>query len=133
MFSYRIVAVSAVLAFACGGQKQSADETARDLSLAPAESVAALSDQPQPGMERIAEGIYFSQGVGPVLEDPSSDFSADSTRVFAGYAGWAPGQLEAEIERGDWIVAWESPAVGFTRDVKKLWRKLFRSWSGRWT
>ena len=49
MFSYRIVAVSAVLAFACGGQKQSADETARDLSLAPAESVAALSDQPQPG------------------------------------------------------------------------------------
>lgn len=49
MFSYRIVAVGAVLALACGGQKPPADETARDLSLAPAESVAALSDQPQAG------------------------------------------------------------------------------------
>jgi hypothetical protein len=49
MFSNRYLAVTAVLAFACGGQKQAADNTARDLSLAPAESVAALSDQPQPG------------------------------------------------------------------------------------
>jgi putative transcriptional regulator len=91
------------------------------------------SDQPQAGMERVAEGIYFSRGLDPMLEDPSRDLSGDSTRVFAGYTGWAPGQLEAEIERGDWIVAWENPAVAFTRDVKKLWRKLLESWSGRWT
>ncbi|MBW1686180.1 MAG: YqgE/AlgH family protein [Deltaproteobacteria bacterium] len=91
------------------------------------------SDQPQVGMERVAEGIYFSRGLDPMLEDPSRDLSGDSTRVFAGYTGWAPGQLEAEIERGDWIVAWENPAVAFTRDVKKLWRKLLESWSGRWT
>jgi putative transcriptional regulator len=84
-------------------------------------------------MERVAEGIYFSRGLDPMLEDPSRDLSGDSTRVFAGYTGWAPGQLEAEIERGDWIVAWENPAVAFTRDVKKLWRKLLGSWSGRWT
>ena len=91
------------------------------------------SDQPQAGMERVTEGIYFSRGLDPMLEDPSRDLSGDSSRVFAGYTGWAPGQLEAEIERGDWIVAWEDPAVAFTRDVKKLWRKLLESWSGRWT
>jgi putative transcriptional regulator len=95
--------------------------------------VLLRSDQPQPGMERVAEGIYFSHGLDSILEDPSRDLSGDSTRLFAGYAGWAPGQLEAEIERGDWIVAWESPAVAFTRDVKQLWRRLLRSWSGRWT
>lgn len=49
MFTNRFLALTAVLTFACGGQKQAADDTARDLSLAPAESVAALSDQPQPG------------------------------------------------------------------------------------
>jgi zinc protease len=94
--------------------------------------VLVRSDQPQAGMERVAEGIYFSHGLDPILEDPSRHLSGNSTRVFAGYAGWAPGQLEAEIERGDWIVAWESPAVAFTRDLKKLWRKLLESWSGRW-
>jgi predicted Zn-dependent peptidase/putative AlgH/UPF0301 family transcriptional regulator len=91
------------------------------------------SDRPQAGMERVVDGIYFSQGLDPILEDPSRDFSGDSTRVFAGYAGWAPGQLEAEIARGDWIVAWEDPVVAFTRDVKKLWKKLLEAWSGRWT
>jgi hypothetical protein len=51
MLTNRFLAVTAVLAFACGGGKPSsaADSTARDLSLAPAESVATLSDQPQPG------------------------------------------------------------------------------------
>jgi putative transcriptional regulator len=95
--------------------------------------VLLRSNQPQAGMEQLAEGIYFSHGLDPVLEAPSRDLSGDSTRVFAGYAGWAPGQLEAEIERGDWIVAWENPAVAFTQDVKGLWRKLLESWSGRWT
>ncbi len=95
--------------------------------------VLLRSDQPEAGMERLAEGIYFSHGLDPMLEDPSRDLSGDSTRVFAGFAGWAPGQLEAEIGRGDWIVAWENPAVTFTQDVKKLWRKLLESWSGRWT
>jgi len=95
--------------------------------------VLLQSDQPQAGMKRLADGIYFSHGLDPILEDPSRNFSGDSTRVFAGYTGWAPGQLEAEIERGDWIVAWENPAVAFTRDLKKLWKKLLESWSGRWT
>lgn len=50
MYTHRILAFTAVVAFACGGQKP-ADDTARDLSMAPAESVAALSDQPQPGQQ----------------------------------------------------------------------------------
>ena len=29
----------------------------------------------------------------------------DGMRLFAGYAEWAPGQLQQEIDRGDWFVA----------------------------
>jgi zinc protease len=95
--------------------------------------VLVRSDRPQPGMQRVTEGIYFAHDLDPILQDPSWDLSGDSVRIFAGYAGWAPGQLEAEIERGDWIVAWEDPVVAFTRELRKLWRKLLQSWSGRWT
>src|SRR5580658_8193912 len=33
-----------------------------------------------------------------------------SLRVFAGYAGWSPGQLQAEIEEGAWYVLSGEPA-----------------------
>jgi hypothetical protein len=52
MFLQRTIAIAAVAALACGGEKQpAADQTVRDLSMAPAESVAALNDQPAQGQQ----------------------------------------------------------------------------------
>lgn len=53
-------------------------------------------------------------------------------RVFSGYAGWGPGQLEAEIERGDW---WELPLRRkylFTESPETLWKRLVRELEGQW-
>jgi putative transcriptional regulator len=38
-----------------------------------------------------------------------------------GYAGWGAGQLEAEIERKDWFVTPEDPALVFDEDSGKVW------------
>ena len=38
----------------------------------------------------------------------------DSLRLFLGYAEWAPGQLDEEIERGDWFIAPALPSVSYT-------------------
>jgi putative transcriptional regulator len=42
-------------------------------------------------------------------------------RVFAGLAGWGPGQLEAELEREDWIVAPARADDVFADDPESLW------------
>lgn len=47
-------------------------------------------------------------------------------RVFAGYAGWAPGQLDREMERGDWQVLPADEALVFAGDITGVWQKLVR-------
>jgi len=51
-----------------------------------------------------------------------------SIRFYSGLAGWAPGQLQAEIERGDWFVLNADADTVFTsdRDTKGLWSRLVR-------
>ena len=45
-------------------------------------------------------------------------------RVFAGYAGWGPGQLEDELERDDWIVADADDEDVFDEDAATLWSRV---------
>jgi putative transcriptional regulator len=47
-------------------------------------------------------------------------------RVFAGYAGWAAGQLEAEVEEGAWWVLDALPADAFTAAPEQLWAEVLR-------
>jgi putative transcriptional regulator len=42
-------------------------------------------------------------------------------RVFAGYAGWGEGQLDAELEEGDWIAHTALPEDVFTDLPEQLW------------
>ncbi|MEJ7893889.1 MAG: YqgE/AlgH family protein [Solirubrobacteraceae bacterium] len=45
-------------------------------------------------------------------------------RVFAGYAGWGPGQLEDELARDDWIIADSEAADVFDEDAPTLWSRV---------
>lgn len=47
-------------------------------------------------------------------------------RVFAGYAGWAAGQLEAEVGEGAWYVVDSLPDDVFGDDPETLWRRALR-------
>ncbi|GMQ93904.1 MAG: YqgE/AlgH family protein [Acidimicrobiia bacterium] len=61
-------------------------------------------------------------GVG-IVDIERQTVGLESLRIFAGYAGWDPDQLEAEIEEGAWWVL--SPAIDevFTRDVAGMWER----------
>jgi len=45
-------------------------------------------------------------------------------RVFAGYAGWGEGQLDAEVDQGDWIAHSAIPDDVFTEVPEELWSKV---------
>ncbi|HWB68329.1 MAG TPA: YqgE/AlgH family protein [Mycobacteriales bacterium] len=47
-------------------------------------------------------------------------------RVFAGYAGWASGQLESEIEQGAWYVVDGLPLDPFDPAPARLWSAVLR-------
>jgi putative transcriptional regulator len=47
-------------------------------------------------------------------------------RVFAGHAGWGPGQLEAEMEEESWIVEPARREDVFTSDPEELWSQVLR-------
>ena len=42
-------------------------------------------------------------------------------RAFIGHSGWGPGQLDAELERGDWIVEPARELDAFTERPEELW------------
>jgi putative transcriptional regulator len=47
-------------------------------------------------------------------------------RVYSGYSGWAPGQLEAEFARGDWHLLSAEPWLVFEPRPELLWEELAR-------
>jgi putative transcriptional regulator len=45
-------------------------------------------------------------------------------RAFVGHAGWGPGQLDGELERGDWIVETARREDAFAEEPDELWRAV---------
>ena len=92
----------------------------------------ALSDRPVD-----ADSDELSPVAGRVS---SADLSTDpafvaarvtAIRIFRGYAGWGPGQLEGEIEAGAWLVLDAEPNDVFDDQPDDLWRTVLRRQGGR--
>src|ERR671931_765402 len=65
--------------------------------------------------------VTGSVGFLPGDTEPLEAGDVARARVFAGYAGWGPGQLEAELDEGSWIVEPALPADVFTERPEELW------------
>ena len=53
-------------------------------------------------------------------------------RLFAGYAGWAPSQLDFERTRGDWYVLEADAESIFSQNPSELWQELIRRVTVKW-
>ncbi|MEZ5216854.1 MAG: YqgE/AlgH family protein [Ilumatobacteraceae bacterium] len=55
----------------------------------------------------------------------------DAVRIFHGYAGWGPSQLDDELAHDAWVVVDPLPGDVFTADPGVLWRTVLRRQPGR--
>jgi putative transcriptional regulator len=94
------------------------------------EAVVALAELDEPAQ---AAAIAFGDiGYLRADADPSElEGVVRRLRVYAGYAGWGAGQLEAELEDGAWIVEPAEPGDVFAGEDVDLWSAVLRRKGGR--
>lgn len=93
-----------------------------------------------PGEEEAEEPLGWRRVVGRLglvdLDTPPEVLAAEVTRlrIFAGYAGWGPGQLEDELSQGAWYVVPADPDGSFddafSPTPDRLWRAVLRRQGG---
>jgi len=91
-------------------------------------AIVVLADFVEP--EEARSLVLDSIGFLPSEVDPETLGELRRARVFAGYAGWGPGQLDGELDEGSWIV---EPALAedvFTNDPDGLWSTVLRRKGG---
>ena len=76
-------------------------------------------------VKRVVDGVYFA-GSLEVLRNVAAE-PPERLHMMLGYAGWGPGQLEAELVEGAWILAPVSSEAIFDVDPSMMWDHVLRS------
>ena len=71
--------------------------------------------------------VNLGHDLDALVELGSSFSPAQQIKVFAGYAGWTGGQLEAELARKAWVVHPATIELIFDSEPSTLWREILRS------
>jgi putative transcriptional regulator len=70
----------------------------------------------------VLKGLYLSmhpQNIDALIADKDARY-----RLYAGFSGWAPRQLESEFGRDGWYVLPADEATIFREDMRGLWEEL---------
>jgi putative transcriptional regulator len=77
------------------------------------------------GGMRIADGLYLSTSphlLRRLLEPDPPPF----VRLIVGYAGWGPGQLEAELQASSWLMSEVDRELVFNTPSDRMWEAAIR-------
>lgn len=95
------------------------------------EVIVALYKAKAPSAEaafRVLPQVYLT--MHPAIIERLLAAPPREMRIYAGFCGWAPQQLEAEIEAGNWYVLAASEEIVLRRDTSALWSELVAKASG---
>lgn len=86
-------------------------------------AVFRAKEKPE-GALSVLDGVSFA--LDPAVVETLMHAPPAQLRFFNGYAGWAPGQLAAELARGGWYVLNADADTVFRKDMDTLWDELIR-------
>lgn len=72
----------------------------------------------------IFNNVYYSHNMETLKKIIKNKDQRERVRVYAGYSGWASGQLEAEIHRGSWKLLKADQYTIFDKDPRNIWKDL---------
>jgi len=79
-----------------------------------------------PDAAHVFDGVYVSSSRDVLERVIGMPKTGGRFRVYAGYAGWAAGQLEREVARGDWHIIEADAKTIFEKKPEKIWPELIR-------
>ncbi|THC47550.1 YqgE/AlgH family protein [Streptomyces sp. A1499] len=106
-------------------------DSALGVAVVPGDEASAAGSRPRGGGGG-GDLVGFRRVHGAIglvdLEAPPELLSPalGSLRIFAGYSGWGPGQLETELADGAWYVVESEPGDISSPDPERLWRAVLR-------
>ena len=78
----------------------------------------------------VIPNLSLGHSVDDLMELGESFSPTRKLKLFAGYAGWSPGQLEDEMKRKAWLTHPASLALVLDAPVEQLWQRILRDKGG---
>jgi len=82
------------------------------------------------GEADVLPNLALGHSLDDLMEIGASFSATKKVRLFAGYAGWSPGQLEGEMKRKSWLTFPASLDLVFETPPEELWRRILKSKGG---
>jgi putative transcriptional regulator len=79
---------------------------------------------PEASAFAVLKGVYLTmhpQNIEPLLAQRGGNY-----RLYSGFSGWSPGQLESELRRDGWYLLPASAELVLRKDTAGMWQELVR-------
>lgn len=90
------------------------------------DTVFALARAPQKpeGATELFGDLYFIQSKSALEKALGGPSNPNGLRIYIGYCGWSPHQLESEVRLGSWYIFNRNAALAFDAKPETLWSRL---------